>query len=68
MDESRWLYLATSNDLHHLEELKPFLTGSKIVFKRLGYWHTGVLLNKTNGKIIIIELEKSNNSVFRLKI
>jgi hypothetical protein len=68
MDESRWLYPAASDDLHQLEELKPFLTGSKIVFKRVAYWHTGVLLNKSNGEISIIQLEKNDNSVFRLKI
>ena len=63
MDQSQWLYPAASNDLRNLEELKPFLSGSKIVFKRLGYYHTGVLLNKTNGEIMIIELSKSEESL-----
>ena len=48
MEQSQWIYPAASNDLHTLEELKPYLTGSKIVFKRVGYYHTGILLHKTS--------------------
>ena len=68
MEQSQWIYPAASNDLRTLEELKPYLTGSKIVFKRVGYYHTGVLLNKTDGELMIIELSKSKDSVFRMKI
>ena len=41
--------------------LAPFLTGSKIIFKRSAYWHTGLILNKRNGEMDIIHLEKSDS-------
>ena len=68
MEQSQWIYPAASNDLRTLEELKPYLTGSKIVFKRAGYYHTGILLHKTDGELMIIELSKSEDNVFRMKI
>ena len=68
MDEGRYIVPATSEDCHNLEELAPHLTGSKIVFKRSAYWHTGVILNKSNGEMDIIQLEKSADSVFVLKL
>ena len=68
MEQSQWIYPAASNDLRTLEELKPYLTGSKIVFKRVGYYHTGVLLHKTDGELMIIELSKTEDSGFRMKI
>ena len=66
MEQSQWIYPAASNDLRTLEELKPYLTGSKIVFKRVGYYHTGVLLHKTDGELMIIELSKTGDSGFRM--
>jgi hypothetical protein len=68
MDEGQYIVPAASEDCHNLEELVPFLTGSKIVFKRSAYWHTGVILNKSNGEMDIIQLEKSANLVFLLKL
>lgn len=67
MDEAKDIVKAASNDFTHLEELAHFLSGSRVVFKRRAYWHTGVLLTKTNGEMMIIHLERDRN-VFKLKI
>ena len=69
MEEAQYIVPAASDDLDNLEGLQPFLSGSKIVFKRTGYWHTGVLLHKTDGEMDVIQLEKMDDAnVFVLKI
>ena len=67
LEESEYIVPTASKDFHNMEELAPYLTGSKLVFKRLAYWHTGVILNKTNGEMDIIHLEK-NDSDFLLRV